>query len=312
MKRMPRIKCICKNCGKEFERTAARIKRGRGIYCSEACRWEGVGKQQTGSEHPKWSRERVYCANCGKELNRIHFRRERTKNHFCSRLCKGEWMSKNLIPHNKSEVVIQTCPICNEQFRTTEAMIKKGRGICCSDQCRAVYVGKQQRGTNHPRWNSVLITCDNCGKLFYRQHAHLDKVSHNLCSENCRNEFLIGEHASGWQGGISYGEYCEKWHGKRGENLRQRVRAFFGYRCALCGEPQNGKALQVHHVDYNKQMCCDRDPHLFVPLCDRCHPLTNFNRGYWRLYFRELIALQYGGKCYYRKEEMPVPAVTRT
>ena len=106
-----------------------------------------------------------------------------------------------------------------------------------------------------------------------------------------------------WYGSVRYSDgpqYCEKWN----ENLRERVRAFFGYQCVECGTPQNGRKLHVHHVHYNKKLCCDDTPRSLIALCISCHLRTNFDREYWSKHFQEMIDIYYGGKCWFTKEEM--------
>lgn len=106
-----------------------------------------------------------------------------------------------------------------------------------------------------------------------------------------------------WYGNVRYYEgpqYCEKWTA----NLRERVRAFFGYCCVECGTPQNGRKLAVHHVWYNKKLCCDDTPRSLVPLCPSCHSLTSAgDREQWSRHFQDIIDQFYGGKCWLSKEE---------
>ena len=49
-------------------------------------------------------------------------------------------------------------------------------------------------------------------------------------------------------------------------------------------ESRKGKyrALNVHHIDYNKLNCM---PNNLLSLCDKCHRKTNNNREYWTNYF---------------------------
>ena len=107
-----------------------------------------------------------------------------------------------------------------------------------------------------------------------------------------------------WYGNVRYHygpQYCEKWTAE----LRERVRAYFGYTCVWCGTPQNEKKLSVHHVHYNKKLCCDDTPRTLVPLCASCHTLTTKgDRDYWSEYFQEIIDTYYEGKCWFTKEEM--------
>ena len=115
-----------------------------------------------------------------------------------------------------------------------------------------------------------------------------------------RVEKLIGGF---WYGNIRYynNQYCEKWTA----DLRERVRAYFGYICFECGVKQKGRKLSVHHIHYNKKTCCDGSPHDMVPLCAECHTKTNFNRDYWEDHFTEMLYLiSPEGKCFFTKEEM--------
>lgn len=110
-----------------------------------------------------------------------------------------------------------------------------------------------------------------------------------------------------WYGNVQYADvrlppvYCEKFNSE----LKERVRAYWDYRCFECGQPQNGKALQVHHVHYNKKACCDGSPRDLVPLCSSCHPKTNHNREYWESHFTDLLYMYDPiGKCFFNKDEM--------
>jgi hypothetical protein len=107
-----------------------------------------------------------------------------------------------------------------------------------------------------------------------------------------------------WYGSVIYHEYpqyCEKFNNE----FKERVRAYRSYCCFECGTPQNGKLLSVHHVHYDKKMCCNGSPHDVVPLCTSCHTKTNTNRDYWEDHFTELIyAYDPEGKCFFTKEEM--------
>lgn len=109
---------------------------------------------------------------------------------------------------------------------------------------------------------------------------------------------------SWWYGNVKYPiryDYCEKFN----EDLKERVRAFWHYRCFECEQPAfKGNPLAVHHVHYNKESCCDGSINDLVPLCQSCHAKTNFNREYWENRFTDLLyADDSHGKCYFTKEE---------
>jgi hypothetical protein len=114
-----------------------------------------------------------------------------------------------------------------------------------------------------------------------------------------RGDFHKGEKNPAWKGGISFEPYCIKFN----DEFKERVRAYFGYQCIECGALQNGELLHVHHVNFNKQSCCDSSIPLFVPLCKSCHGKTGHERQYWREHFTKLLTQYYNGKCYLTKEE---------
>ena len=117
------------------------------------------------------------------------------------------------------------------------------------------------------------------------------------CSEQMKGR--TGESASNWRGGLSFEPYCEKFN----DDLKERIREFFGRYCYVCGigESELKEKLCVHHVNYNKDMCCDDSKPLFVPLCRSCHSKTNGDRKYWEEFFT--ISLNYltQGECFIKK-----------
>lgn len=138
----------------------------------------------------------------------------------------------------------------------------------------------------------------------YKETLLKMKSSHigHPVSENTRRKLLESQIGGIWYGNVKYydtPQYCEKWT----SNLRERVRAFFNYQCAECGTLQNGTKLHIHHVWYNKKLCCDDTPRSLVPLCASCHGKTHNDREYWSNHFQEMIDLYYGGKCWLTKEE---------
>ena len=89
-----------------------------------------------------------------------------------------------------------------------------------------------------------------------------------------------GENHPNWQGGKSFEPYPLGWT----KTFKEQIRYRDGYRCQLCGTPEieNGRKLDVHHKDYNKN---NLDPENLLSLCKRCHPKTNANRNFWLKFF---------------------------
>ena len=104
-----------------------------------------------------------------------------------------------------------------------------------------------------------------------------------------------------WKGGISFEPYCPKFN----NDLKRRIRTFFEYRCIVCGKSteENKRELSCHHVEYNKQACCDGKPIHFATMCTRCHSRTNHHRAQWEDIMHRIIDEIYNGRSYYTKEE---------
>lgn len=90
------------------------------------------------------------------------------------------------------------------------------------------------------------------------------------------NEAHRGDRSSAWKGGISFEPYCPKFNNQ----VKEEVREKFGRKCFVCGEPENGRRLDVHHCDYDKSQGCG-SKWVLIPLCVRCHAKTNYNRWFW-------------------------------
>jgi hypothetical protein len=106
-----------------------------------------------------------------------------------------------------------------------------------------------------------------------------------------------GEKNYNWKGGVSFAPYCEKFN----REFKRRVRRFYNDECVECGVKSIAKKFHVHHVNFNKQTCCDNTQPLFVLLCPSCHSKTQHNRIFWEYWFTEMIMRHYKGECYLPK-----------
>lgn len=162
-------------------------------------------------------------------------------------------------------------------------------------------------GEKHPFYGKHL---SEGTKLKLSMKNKGQKRSEEFCHKI--SECNTGEKHPNWKGGISYEPYCPKFNNE----FKERVRAFFGYKCQMPGCHhvwQHGeRMLAVHHVNFRKDACCSEDVvPLFVPLCWSCHSKTQFRRADLEQYFTEIINHDYGGKCYFTKEEMEQDGVHR-
>lgn len=223
------------------------------------------------------------CEYCGKAFEKAKSKVVRAKHHFCSQKCHYEWIKKSGIYRSKNSpwwnsVELQ-CEYCGKTFYRKRSRLKSKHHFC-SIKCQAKWRKEtgEITGKNNSRWNRVEVTCDNCRKKFFAERWK-NEYKYHFCSRKCKNEWMRGENAPNWQGGISFGQYCVKFN----EELKEKVREKYGRRCFLCGktEKENKRKLSVHHVDYDKGRGCNGKRWLLVPLCMVCHTKTNVNRDYW-------------------------------
>ena len=177
---------------------------------------------------------------------------------------------------------------------------------------------ENMKGENNPMSNPIIRKnhSEAMSTIEFRQNRSeymlsdknpmKDPIVANKSGESQRGEKnhmygMSGEKSPVWQGGISFGLYCEKFD----DDLKERVRDFFNGCCYVCGVGQSelGRKLDVHHVNYDKMVCCNDVKPLFVPLCRSCHAKTLKDREYWEEFFT--ISLEYltDGVCFLPKKE---------
>ncbi|MCK9571120.1 NUMOD3 domain-containing DNA-binding protein [Candidatus Pacearchaeota archaeon] len=107
-------------------------------------------------------------------------------------------------------------------------------------------------------------------------HPYWSIKHHSEESKRKIREAMRGEKCHLWKGGKSFEPYCQKFN----NGIKEEVRNSFGRKCFLCGTPENGMKLDVHHVDYNKGQGCGQKWNL-IPLCHSCHTKTTDHRAYY-------------------------------
>lgn len=93
-----------------------------------------------------------------------------------------------------------------------------------------------------------------------------------------------GMNSPHWLGGISREPYAWTFN----EELKEAIRRRDGYHCQRCNKTQieNGRKLDVHHIDYNKR---NSDPENLTALCRGCNGRVNTNRPYWTALFQKTM-----------------------
>lgn len=149
----------------------------------------------------------------------------------------------------------------------------------------------------HP-WNKFIHGHAGKGK------SPSEKTKHKI-SETLKHK-MYGEKNGNWQGGTSFLPYCYKFNNE----FKERVRDFFKRKCFECSiteeeqmnklkkENKRSVKLSVHHVNYDKMVCCNDIIPLFVPLCSSCHRKSHVKHSYWEEKFTKELMERTGGRCF--------------
>jgi len=158
----------------------------------------------------------------------------------------------------------------------------------------------------------ILVYCENCKCEFKKFYSQVQLRPHHFCSHKCYSEWLslqmnghkhspetiekisnslnghkhsfeaieknriahLGENNHNWKGGKSF----ESYGGLFNKKLKEEIRNKFDRTCFLSGEKENGRKLDVHHINYNKK---DNRIWNLIPLTQRYHLKTNGSRWFW-------------------------------
>jgi len=171
---------------------------------------------------------------------------------------------------------------------------------------------KEFVGVNHPRYKEKInIICEQCGKIFNVPFCR--KKEAKFCSYKCaglyRKEhfsdetreklrnFSIGKtweeihgvkkahdmkrNQSLFLGGTGIPYEITEYGGEFNETLKEKIRNRDNRTCQICKkiEEENGRKLEVHHIDSDKK---NNDINNLIALCLSCHSKTKGERDYWK------------------------------
>lgn len=175
--------------------------------------------------------------------------------------------SKNLIDKQKFYCKRINCnnKVCYDNFR-------KGRGLCKS--CANKGQKNNKYIDNRTKKIYYCIDCDR--KIHYQTWRYGNK----RC-QKCAKQ------------GKLHPQYIERlnreYNLEFNNNLKEQIRKRDNYTCQICGMTEEehliviGEVLNVHHIDYDKENC---DKNNLKALCRQCNARVNFNRNYWKDYFK--------------------------
>jgi len=119
-------------------------------------------------------------------------------------------------------------------------------------------------------------------------HPHPRGMLGKTQSEEWRknhSQMMSLENHPNWKGGKSYEPYTLEFS----KELKLKIRVRDNFTCQFCGIKENGRAHDVHHINYDKKNCNELN---LITLCNRCNITANFYREEWELCFVTLLELR--------------------
>jgi len=157
----------------------------------------------------------------------------------------------------KREDVKLKCKNCRNIWKTKPYNIMYGKQRLCP-KCE---IFKKQTGKT--------TACANCGKKIYRKKSKIGKSKSglNFCSRKCTCAYF--NHSDNV---ISINNY------------RDKSIEYYGEKCELCGDNEDSRLLDVHHIDSDRD---NNELDNLIVLCVKCH--AKITRGINNLVDRKPI-----------------------
>lgn len=172
-------------------------------------------------------------------------------------------------------------PMCDKAIAEKSGNSRRGVNNCTKRKDVREKIRKSREGKTLVELGHTLdCDCPWC-KAFRGENLGLKRPEFSKAIE--------GENNPNWRGGITEDSYPPEWT----PELRESVRTRDNRVCQLCGKTEqlNGRKLDVHHIDYNKENC---HPSNLITLCNIHNLKVNYNREYWQAVFEEINCVWLG------------------
>lgn len=197
------------------------------------------------------------CRQCGIPYYRCGSHRSRGG--YCSRKCFAvarEGANSHLY---KTGSAVVRCVICGKEkaVKPSEAM----KHSTCSAECRT----KRRQTVLR---NRIASKCEECGVVIEIMPCQLGKkrFCSRLCANRRHSRYLRGPRNGRYIHGKAESDYPPGWTW----GFKKAIRRRDGHVCQVCGmtREDHGKALCVHHINYDKN---DLSLINLVTICRFCH-----------------------------------------
>lgn len=168
---------------------------------------------------------------------------------------------------------------------------KSTKGRKCSEETKnkmskSKLGNKFWLGKKHTKETRKKMSLARKGKKPRLGKTHT-KETKLLISKHRKNKCL-GKNNPRYIDGRSFLPYTTEFN----QDLKDKIRKRDNYTCQNCSMTEEehliifGTNLHIHHIDYIKENCNEIN---LMTLCRQCNLRANFNRGYWKKYFYNLL-----------------------
>lgn len=188
--------------------------------------------------------------------------------------------------NGRKDRIIVNCDQCGKELKRLPKHVSETN--FCDGECYSTWQHTGRKGEANPGWKPrLVIKCDQCGRPIERLPKKVKET--NFCDRNCQNEYH-SERMSG-EGNSQYidGTSSEPYGPEFSEELREGIRDRDGRRCVRCGMPEidNGRRLDVHHIDRDKK---NNDESNLVSLCKDDHSRVHGKeREWWMAFYQKMM-----------------------
>jgi len=153
------VELVCEFCDSEYSVKPSRADSSR--FCSTNCKASWQSENNTGENHPNWSRKEVTCENCNETFEKLESRIERSDNNFCSDACRKDWWSEYCKEIDYSGIehhnwgggsVLVKCENCGEEVEVSQTRRDEYTNSFCSQKCYGEWLSENISGENHPQY----------------------------------------------------------------------------------------------------------------------------------------------------------------
>jgi len=251
---------ICKECENEFKTYDNKRK-----YCSISCSAKHLSRIHKGKGNPMYGKH-VIVSEKNKQ-KRSKFMKEYWKN-----------------PDNKDEIKNRRKKMSeNRNGKTYEEIFGE-------EKAKLIKEKRSRKFTkNNPMHDplivkkiSIIRTGSECSEETKQKLSQYFSQPHISMQYSKR---MIGRKNPAWAGGCS-NEYGPGF----GRRLKREIRDRDNHICQFCLVEENGKRLDVHHIDYDK---FNNDPTNLIACCHSCHSNTLFDRDMWIEICQDIVLAKY-------------------